>query len=171
MPDIDECLTGDNECYPGSVCVNTDGSYYCECLFGEQQGASCFVENPDIYIDQQLTEMTIHVSGEWTTEFPQYRVSLGNRGEAVCVHVFAVAYSARPCVCFCLGNPCLLTPSPLVNCAGPTNAQVSVAKWSYDLAAKEDIHGFPKTIKTPLLDHRVINLEAGTRFRVRGHGR
>ncbi|EGD75040.1 hypothetical protein PTSG_12565 [Salpingoeca rosetta] len=114
--DIDECLTGENDCYPGSVCVNTEGSFDCVCEFGAQQENSCLVEIPTITLNLGLTEMTINIDGDWGNTFPKYRVS--------------------------------------------------VARWSYDLAAKEDIPGFPKTVRKPFTSHRVIRLEAGTRFRV-----
>ncbi|EGD79681.1 hypothetical protein PTSG_10665 [Salpingoeca rosetta] len=114
--DADECATGEQDCFPGSVCVNTIGSYSCSCLFGEQRDDSCFVEAPTITVELGLTDMDISVDGEWGDTFPKYRVS--------------------------------------------------VARWSYDLAAKEDIAGFPKTVSKPFTGYHVSNLAAGTRYRV-----
>ena len=40
--DVDECLTGTAACYSNSTCVNTVGSYMCECDFGfVKNGSAC----------------------------------------------------------------------------------------------------------------------------------
>ena len=40
--DIDECLEALHDCSQHAVCINVDGSYTCECVFGyEGNGVNC----------------------------------------------------------------------------------------------------------------------------------
>lgn len=43
LSDVNECSTGDHECISPALCVNTDGSYYCNCPYGDidSAGTAC----------------------------------------------------------------------------------------------------------------------------------
>eukprot|EP01147_Barroeca_monosierra_P008789 gene8789-1164_t len=76
--DIDECSTGTDNCFPGSICKNTLGSYLCNCAFGDlsEEGDSCIVESPTSNVQVHLRSITVFVSGVWTNTFPKYELSV-----------------------------------------------------------------------------------------------
>ena len=42
VSDVDECLSGEANCDPNAVCINTQGSYKCDCKPGYQgDGYTC----------------------------------------------------------------------------------------------------------------------------------
>ena len=42
LPDLDECMGDGNNCNPNADCINTVGSYLCQCRVGyEGDGFTC----------------------------------------------------------------------------------------------------------------------------------
>ncbi|EGD76248.1 hypothetical protein PTSG_11664 [Salpingoeca rosetta] len=76
--DIDECATGAHNCDgPSAICINTPGSFSCSCIYGTLVDGQCVVPAPSVSMSVGVASLSFTLSGQWTTEFPNYQVSIG----------------------------------------------------------------------------------------------